>query len=64
MWTKVEDLQNIELNALPVYDDGYIIAKIRTHGDKVYTIFHILIVPVDGVKCESFTIISIDHLLV
>ena len=23
IWTKIEDLKNIELNALPVYDDGY-----------------------------------------
>ena len=36
-WTKIEDLKNIELNALPVYEDRYIKTKIRTHGDKVYT---------------------------
>ena len=24
IWTKIEDLENIELNALPVYDDRYI----------------------------------------
>ena len=24
IWTKIEDLKNIELNALPVYDDRYI----------------------------------------
>ena len=36
IWTKVEDLTNIELNALPVYDDRYIKTKIRTYGDKVY----------------------------
>ena len=29
IWTKTEDLKNIELNALPVYDDGYIKTKIR-----------------------------------
>ena len=23
IWTKIEDLQNIELNTLPVYDDRY-----------------------------------------
>ena len=23
IWTKIEDLLNIELNALPVYDDEY-----------------------------------------
>ena len=35
IWTKTEDLRNIELNTLPVYDDRYIKTKIRTHGDKV-----------------------------
>ena len=45
IWTKIEDLKNIELNALPVYDDRYIKIKIRTYGDKVYTIFRGLNVP-------------------
>ena len=35
IWTKIEDLKNIKLNALPVYDDRYIKAKMRTYGDKV-----------------------------
>ena len=26
-WTKIEDLQNIELNTLPAYDDRYIKPK-------------------------------------
>ena len=30
IWTKIEDLKNIELNALPVYDDRYIKTKILT----------------------------------
>ena len=38
-WTKIEDLKNIELNALPVYDDRYIKTKIRAHLDQVYTNF-------------------------
>ena len=37
IWTKIEDLKNIELNALPVYDDRYIKTKIGTCGHKVYT---------------------------
>ena len=37
--TKVEDLQNIKLNALPVYDDRYIKTKIRTYGETFYTNF-------------------------
>ena len=60
----IEDLKNIELNILPVYDDRYIKTKIRTYGYKVYSSFCYLNVPGDVVKCESFTIISIDSLLV
>ena len=33
IWTKIEDLKNIELNTLPAYDDRYINTKIRTYGD-------------------------------
>ena len=40
IWTKIEDLKNIKLDALPVYDGRYIKTKIRTYGDKVYTSFH------------------------
>ena len=58
--TKIEDLGNIELNIVPVYDDRYIIAKVRTYGDKVYSNFCNLNVPEDGEECESFTIISIS----
>ena len=64
LWTKVEDLKNIELDALPVYDDRYIKTKIRTYGDKVYTNFYDLNVLEDDIKCKSFTDISIDSLLV
>ena len=64
IYTKIENLKNIKLNALPAYDDRYIKTKIRTYGDKVYTNFRGLNVPEDGKKCESFTIISIDSLLV
>ena len=49
--TKIEDLKNIELNTLPVYDDRYIKSKIRTYGDKVYNNFHGLNVPEDEVEC-------------
>ena len=55
----MEDLQNIESNALPVYDNRYVIGKIKTYDDKVYTNFYIVIVPVDVL----FTIISIDCFL-
>ena len=33
IWTKIEDLENIELNALPVYDDRFIKIKIRTYSN-------------------------------
>ena len=52
------------MDALPVYDDRYIITKIRTYGDKVYTNFSGLNVLEDDAECESFTVISIDSLLV
>ena len=29
IWTKTDDLQNTELNALPIYDDEYINPKIK-----------------------------------
>ena len=64
IWTKIEDLKGIELNALPVYDNRYIKTKLITYGDKVHTNFRSLNMPEDGVECESFKIISIDSLLV
>ena len=62
--TKTEGLQNIKLNALLFYDDSYIKTKKRTYGHKPYTNFSGLNAPEVGVKYESFTIISIDSLLV
>ena len=41
------------------YDDRYT-TKVRTYSDKVYTNLHGLNVLKDGVKCESFTIIYIE----
>ena len=64
IWIKIEVLKNIEWNALPVYDDRYIKANIRTYSNKVYTNFCGLNVPEDDVECESFTVIFIDSLLV
>ena len=52
------------MNALPVYDDRYIKAKIRTCGHKVYTNICALNVPEDYIECDSFTVISIGSLLV
>ena len=60
--TKIEDLKNIELDALPVYDDRYMKTNLRTYRDKVYTNFRGLNVPEDDTECESFTVISIDSL--
>ena len=36
--TKIGDLQNIELNDLPVYNGRCIKAKITTYGDKVFSV--------------------------
>ena len=33
IWNNIEDLKNIELNALQVYYHRYIETKIRTYGD-------------------------------
>ena len=60
IWTKIEDLENIKLNALRVYHDRYVKTKIRTYGGKVYTNFRGLNVPEDDIEYESFTVIYID----
>ena len=60
--TKIEDLKNIELDALPVYDDRYMKTNLKTYGDNVYTNFRGLNVPEDDTESESFTVISIDSL--
>ena len=62
IWTKIEDLKNMELNALPVFGDRYIKTITRTCRDKVYTNFRGLNVSEDDIECESFTVISIDSL--
>ena len=60
--TKIEELEDIELNALPVYDDRYIKPKIRAYGEKVYIKFRGLNVAENDIECKSFTVISIDFL--
>ena len=57
-------MKNIKLNALPVYDDRYKKTKIWIFGDKVHTNFRGLDLPEDDTECESFTVISIDSLLI
>ena len=64
VWAKIEDLEKIRLNALPVYDDRYIKIKIRTYCYEFYTKFRGINMPEDDIECESFTVISIDSLLV
>ena len=56
IWIKIEDFKNIELNALPVYDDSYIKTKITYN--KIYINFCTLNEQ-DVVECESVTVISI-----
>ena len=57
-------LNKIELDALPVYDDKCIETKIKTYGGKFYTNFRDLNVLETDIERESFTVISIDSLLV
>ena len=64
IWTMIEDLKIIKLNTLSVYDDRLIKTKTRTFRDKVYTNFRGLNVPEDDKECKSFTVISINSLLV
>ena len=53
------------MNAAPVYDDRYDDkTKTRTYGDKIYTNFCSWNVTEGGVECLSFTITSIDSLLI
>ena len=54
IWIKIEDLSNIELDALPVHDNRYIKTKIRTYGDNIYTNFCCLNLPEDDTECEFF----------
>ena len=58
IWTNIEGLKNIKINALPIYDNRYIKTK-----NKVFTNFCGLNVPEDDRECQSFTVISINALL-
>ena len=51
------------MNVLPFYDGRYVKTKKRTYVDKVFMNFHGLNVPHDDIECKSFTVISIDSLL-
>ena len=63
LWTKIVDLKNNELNALRVFDNRYIKNKIRIYDDKGYSSFRGLNAPEDDMESESFTVISVDFLL-
>ena len=39
IWSKINDLKNIELDAFPVFDDRYIKNKIRTYDGEFILIF-------------------------
>ena len=71
IWTKIEKKVKkywIKCFTSQIYKtdiyDRYIKTKIRTYSDKVYINFCGLNVPEDDIECESFTVISIDSLLV
>ena len=59
IWIKMHDLKDIELNALPVYDNRYIETKISTYGDNVYFNFPGLNMSEDDTECEYFIVTSI-----
>ena len=59
-WSKIKNFKNIELIAIPVYNDKHRKTKIRTYGVKLYTNFRGLNAPEDYIERESFTVISID----
>ena len=63
IWTKIEILKNIGLNASPVLDHIYTKAKARTYGDDVYINFCGLNLPEGSVGCGIFKIILIASLL-
>ena len=52
------------LDSLSVFDDRYIKAKIRIYVGTAYNNFRGLNVPEHGVERESFTVTSINSLLV
>ena len=59
IWTKIEDLKNIELNHLPFYDDKYIKTKIKTWDYNVYTNFCSSNVPEDDIF--FYSLFNIDR---
>ena len=59
IWTNIEGLKNIKINALPISDNRYIKTK-----NKVCTNVCGLNVPEDDRECQSFTVLSIYALLV
>ena len=52
IWNKIEDLKDVELNVLPVYDDRCIKSKIRTYYHQVYTNIRGLNVSEEDIECE------------
>ena len=49
IWTKIEDLKNIEVNALSVYNDRYIKTKITKFANKPFTNVRGLNAPEDDI---------------
>ena len=64
IWTKIDDLENFNLNTLPVYDDRDTKTKTWTYSNKVYTNFPDWNVPEEDKEGKLFIVISIDSLLV
>ena len=54
IWTKIEDLKNIKLKVLLVFDDKCIITKIEKYCDKAFSNFSGLNVSEDDIVLNTF----------
>ena len=59
--TQIEDLKNIDLDALPVYKNENMVLKFILNFGITNSVLNL---PENDIECESFTVISIDSLLV
>ena len=58
IWIKIEDLENIELDTLPMHDDRYIKTKTTAYGYNVYTNFRGLNVLGDDIVTYNFNLLQ------
>ena len=65
IWKKVEKLIKIDFESKPTYgyDDKYIKAKIKTHADSIFKIFHNKKMPKEKVPYKCISIIMLDYVI-